>query len=265
MYHYDIPTTSSPRFSNSVFELYRVFAEIGGCVLSKRLWKHLPKGDGHTVLVVPGFLCGDGYTSILRKCLENINYRAIGWGLGTNSPPTDSLNEVGIVAFRRKVERQLLEIIVQEAEQSNHKVSLIGWSLGGIYSVALAHKHPELINQVITLGTPFGDPRGTIFHNLVPQRMLSKVSDQYASDWISSTFQGDLRVSVTAIYSKSDGFVSPDIALLPEHPMMKNRQLSSSHIGFPLNPFVYEAIAEELSGRQSPTRCLLRRLAGRLS
>ena len=73
-----------PQLRHSMLEFSRVVLEIGSTVLLGPLLKRLPKGDGHTIMTLPGFMGADGSTSQLRKFLNNRGYHAIPWGLGRN-------------------------------------------------------------------------------------------------------------------------------------------------------------------------------------
>ena len=107
------------------------------------------RGDGRPVIVYPGFLANDLSTLRLRRSLTAANYEAFGWGLGSNWGARATL-------LGRLVHR--LETAV--AQGNGHKASLIGWSLGGIYAREVAKLRPDLVDRVITLGSPFsGDPR----------------------------------------------------------------------------------------------------------
>src|SRR6476646_7178616 len=103
----------------------------------------LGPGDGRPVLVLPGFAAGDGSTMALRWALRSRGYWVHAWGLGRNIGPTSR----AIAGMRRRLEEL----------QSTHgqHVTLIGWSLGGLYARILAREYPELVRQVITLGSPY--------------------------------------------------------------------------------------------------------------
>ena len=107
------------------------------------LLQRAPAGDGHHVLVLPGFLADDCSTLGLRWHLRNLGYTTHGWDLGRNVGPTRE-----IVAGMR----QCLDSL---ADEYGEKISLVGWSLGGIYAREMAREVPEEVRQVITLASPF--------------------------------------------------------------------------------------------------------------
>src|SRR5205814_5833852 len=102
---------------------------------------------GHAVLVLPGYLSGDPPTSLLRWFLTQIGYRAYPWELGLNFGFSTS-HPYDIEAL---IEHRLKEVFI---ESGDRRVSMIGWSLGGVYAKGLARRYPRLIRDVMTLGSP---------------------------------------------------------------------------------------------------------------
>ena len=116
-------------------------------------------GDGHPVVVYPGLGAGALTTSHLRSFLRNSGYTVHDWEGGVNTGPEGILDDwLGNLDDR-----------VRELHRSHgRKVSLIGWSLGGVYAREIAKRCPQSVRQVITLGTPFaslggGNHAGTVF------------------------------------------------------------------------------------------------------
>ena len=101
-----------------------------------------PRGDGHGVLVFPGLLTGDLSIGPLRGFLRWLGYDARGWNLGRNYGPTEA------------VLAGLPQALLRHSERTGRPVSLIGWSLGGIYAREIARRHPRQVRHVITLGSP---------------------------------------------------------------------------------------------------------------
>jgi pimeloyl-ACP methyl ester carboxylesterase len=236
-----------PRISHSLAELGRIFWEAGSNVALRPLYRFLPKGDGHAVMTLPGFFGADGSMASIRKFLQGQGYAALPWGLGRNVPDSGVRDMETMLAFRRNIETTLAEKLRRHKTRTGCRVSLVGWSLGGLYATALAHKHPDLVRQVVTLGTPYGDPRGTSLYGPMQRAFGSQVDSKMLDEWIDFTFEGDLQVPITALYSQSDGFVGEGIARLPAHPMMESIAVMASHVGFPFNPLVRVLLAERLS------------------
>lgn len=239
-----------PRLRHTITELGRVALEAGSSLLLGPLLKALPSGDGHTVMTVPGFMGADGSTALLRRFLNERGYHAIPWGLGRNAAEAsaDTLEE--FMEHRAALEEELAQRVAAAWEASGRKVTLIGWSLGGLYSVALAHRYPQWIRQVITLGTPYGDPRGTALYGLMSRINGSEgqVPEASLQAWVDYTYNGgDLQVPVLALFSKTDGIVGAGIARCQGDPAyVTNMAVAASHVGFPFNPLVFAVIANHL-------------------
>jgi hypothetical protein len=244
------PELQPPKLRHSVLELSRVVLEIGSAAVLAPLLKRLPMGDGHSIMTIPGFMGADGSTSQLRKFLNHRGYKAVPWGLGRNNSETrpDSLDD--FLAHRENVEDQIAERVEKEFIESGRKVTLIGWSLGGLYSVALAHRFPQWIRQVITLGTPYGDPRGTALYNVMGRIYDNQVDvdEEALARWTAHTYRGgELKVPILALYSESDGIVGKGIARCEgDSKYVTNVAVIASHVGFPFNPLVFAVIANHM-------------------
>ena len=236
-----------PKVSHSLMELGRIFWEAGSGFVLNPLMRVLPKGDGHPVMTLPGFMGADGSMASLRKFLDRQGYSAMPWGLGRNIPDEGMTDMEQALDFRRKMDDTLARVLSAEKQRTGRKVSLVGWSLGGLYATGLAHRYPELVRQVITMGTPFGDPRATSIFSIMQRIYQADVSEEMLGSWLDYTFAGELQVPVTALYSLSDGFVGAGIARLPAHPLMENIAVMASHVGFPFNPLVRALLAERLA------------------
>jgi alpha-beta hydrolase superfamily lysophospholipase len=196
-----------------------------------------PRGDGHCVLVIPGWLAGDRSTVALRRYLRILGYEVHGWGLGVNRGPTVS----NVAALRRQV--------AELANTSGRPVSLIGWSLGGHYAYQLARRNPAYVRQVITLGTPAtmtwnGSKAGSRLADHVPTGRFH--TPPIVRPWHE---RGTLRVPVTAIHSRSDAVVAWRTSLVRPAPRRENVRVHGSHLGLGHNPAVLYVIADRLAGR----------------
>jgi pimeloyl-ACP methyl ester carboxylesterase len=202
---------------------------------SRRLLTSLPKGDGHPVWVLPGFTAADGSTFEMRVLLRRLGYRTYGWKLGTNLGPTPD------------VLGGLDERLVYIARQEQQPITVIGWSLGGIYARDLARRHPELIRQVITLGSPFrmlpGEPSAAqqVWQSVAP------LHDPDAMDRMAGVNEEPLPVPSTSIYTRSDGIVHWRTCLETKGPTSENVEVFGSHCGLGFNPSVAVVVADRLS------------------
>ena len=199
--------------------------------------RKLPKGDGHRVLVLPGLAANDLTTLPMRTFLKDRGYRALPWQQGLNLGPRDGVLD----ALRERV-RALHGV-------DGQRVSLLGWSLGGVYARELAKEMPELVRCVITLGSPFaGPPQATNAWWL-----FERVSGHPEPD---AAMQAALRVAppvpTTSIFSRTDGIVAWQCSLNPPGPLAENVEVHASHIGLGLNPLAMVAIVDRLG--QDPAR-----------
>lgn len=212
--------------------------------------KQVPQGDGHSVMTIPGFGGGDGSMAILRRFLDKSGYDAQPWELGTNLVDKRVTTMDEILEFCLKKEADIAERLEMLANNSGEKVSLIGWSMGGVFANSLAQTHPDLIRQVITLGAPIGDPRGTSTWNILKMMFRSNVPEelQNVDGWMQrKEGLGERLVRTSILYSLEDGAVSKGSAVIDNHQYVDNIQVPSSHIGFAHNPVVYSVIADRLS------------------
>ncbi|MBU1834241.1 MAG: alpha/beta fold hydrolase [Gammaproteobacteria bacterium] len=237
---------SPPQLIHSLSEIWRASLEVTRLVCSIANLHTTPAGDGHPVITIPGYGGADGCMAALRYFLQYRGYQAYGWGLGRNMPQNRMTSMAQMNDFQADILNRLSRRIKDINKETGQKVSLIGWSLGGNYANLLAQSHPHLIRQIITLGTPFGDPRGTAAWNLL-KRLNRGTSDesQNANSW-SRVNNGKRNVPTTVIYSPIDGIVSPQIAKLNTANTC-NIAVNSSHIGFTVNRDVYRIIAEVLA------------------
>jgi pimeloyl-ACP methyl ester carboxylesterase len=216
----------------------RTIVEAAGFALGFPLLQASPKGDGHPILVMPGFMAGDATTKLLRTFLNNRGYKAVGWGLGQNlGKYSDLENGCGVDIVNRLTELY---------EQHGEKVSVIGWSLGGIYARELARLHPEMVRSVITLGSPFA---GDMSANHVS--WLFEKTSGYTLDQMEGALREKMSqappVPTTSFYSKTDGITAWQCCLEVEDGTTENIEVQSSHCGFGHHPFVMWALADRLA------------------
>ena len=207
------------------------------------LLRRLPKGDGHPVVVFPGFTASDVSTGTLRQLLRSLGYRTYGWGLGQNMGPTP------------RVVDGLVRRVLHAHDRQHRTVSLIGWSLGGIYAREVARARPDLVRQVITLGSPIqmaeGDRSGA-------QRIWDAVRRHHAPGFVREGREMDrprLEVPATSVYSKTDGVVQWKASLIRTTDHSENIRVFGSHVGLGVNASVLFAIADRLAqpeGEWSP-------------
>lgn len=197
--------------------------------------RRVPRGDGHAVLVFPGLGANDASTLPLRRFLQDVGYSAYPWKLGFNLGPRGATMD------------SMRHLLKKTADRHGGKVSLLGWSLGGLYARELAKEMPELSRCVITLGSPFaGHPRATN-----AWRFYELVSGQTVHDpELIQQLPSLPPVPTSSIFSRTDGVVAWQCSINPEAPLAENIEVHASHIGMGMNPLALFAIADRL--RQDP-------------
>jgi thioesterase domain-containing protein len=216
---------------------WRTVAEYAAARGSAREMSRWPRGDGHPVLVLPGFLAGAPSTQFLRQVLRRSGYRAYDWRLGYN------------FGVRARMTAQLPARLTDiRARNDGRKVSLIGWSAGGIFARELARAHPDDVRLVITLGSPIrGNQQAT--HAWRMWRLLNRKSQarQIVSEAARIAREEPLQVPTTCIYSKSDGIVAWQCCLSRPAAETENVEVHSSHLGYGHNVETLRVIADRLA------------------
>lgn len=228
-------------------ELPRALAELGSVPWATPLLMTAPRGDGHPVLVLPGFITSDVSTTLLRRYLGALGHDVYAWELGRNLGPK-AIGQQG----EKLVDR--LDAIVAETGRS---VSLVGWSLGGVMARQLAHRRADKIRQVVTLGSPFtGDPRATSVWRTYQVLTGQKIDDPQAKAHLRES-SALPPVPTTAIFSRADGIVAWQNCREVETARSENIEVYGSHCGLGVNPAVLYAVADRLAqpdGEWAPFR-----------
>jgi pimeloyl-ACP methyl ester carboxylesterase len=206
------------------------------------LLRRSPRGDGQPVLLLPGFTAGDRSTAVLRRFLGRQGFSPHPWLQGLNLGPRDGLPE--------KLARRLVELY----ERYQRPVSLVGWSLGGVYARELAKRLPERVRQVVTLGSPFANvARASNASRLFD--LLSRRAPSASRRAAAAALAEPPAVPTTSIFTKTDGVVHWSTCIETETDHTENIEVPGSHCGLGLNPLVLYAVAERLSqaeGRWQP-------------
>ena len=214
-------------------EAHRAVAEVISLSLSRKMLARAPRGDGHPVMVLPGFLGADGYNAAFRRYLTRLDYAVHGWGQGRNLGPKDGVLE-GLEAR-----------INYLSERYEGPVSLVGHSLGGIFARELARQFPERVRQVISLGSPFGEGRMTASY---PARLYMALNPMDELPIDEDELHIPPPVPTTAIYSRGDGIVNWRTTLQEDgHHQSQSIRVRGSHCGMTLNPAIWFLVAERLA------------------
>ncbi|MEO0982084.1 MAG: alpha/beta fold hydrolase [Pseudomonadota bacterium] len=213
----------------------RALVEHGAFRLLRGRLRQLPKGDGHAVLVLPGFMAGDESTRPMRSVLRDLGYEALGWRLGRN------------VRASVRREAEVLDLVERAYEISGRKVSLIGCSLGGLFAREAAKRRPDHVRCVITLGAPLsGDPREAAIGAWF-ERENAGMGLALHDPEVRAALREAPPVPTTAIFSKTDGVVAWRSAYQKPGPEAESVEVEATHLGLPVNPLALVAVADRLA------------------
>jgi len=243
----------------------RAIWELGAFFASYPLLRMAPRGDGHAVLVLPGLAATDTSTRPLRRFLVDQGWDANGWELGPNHGPRPGAEE--------KMQDRLATLF----RDSGRKVSLVGWSLGGVYAFSTAHSAPECVRSVVSLGSPMRVAAGSIAVPLLVRALYRYFAHPmgpvaHAANVRAKVLRSPPPIPSTCIYSATDGVVPAPAAQLEGDPRShENVWVPGSHVGLGFNAAVMWVLADRLAqseGRWKPFQprgwlgSLYERLAG---
>ncbi len=195
----------------------------------------LPEGDGHPVIIFPGLASDKRALVPLRNCCEALGYAVYDWEQGFNTGPHGNIDDWL---------ENLAEHVRGVSTLHARRVSLVGWSLGGIYAREIAKMRSPLVRQVVTLGTPFGGTGNET--NVAWLYRLVNGSEPLIDDQLADRLRTTPPVPTTSIYSRTDGVVAWQTCQLDGSTEAENVEVDSSHIGLPWNPQVLRIVANRL-------------------
>ncbi|MDJ0749342.1 MAG: alpha/beta hydrolase [Woeseiaceae bacterium] len=193
------------------------------------------KGDGRQIMLLPGFMADERAMWPLQRYLQHLGYDALPWGIGRNNgrPEEDA---------ERVLER------IHEVRRSDEPITLIGWSLGGVIAREIARREPDLVREVITLGTPVeGGPKYTATGRQFAQR--SGIDLDSLEQRIHELNTHGIDCPLTVLYSRSDGIVDWRAAIDRYNPQARHKRIRGSHLGMAFNPVVWRFVARTLAAK----------------
>lgn len=233
-----------PPLVNSLLELRAPFEALS-LLPTLPLLSRAPQGDGQPVMVLPGFLTGDGATFILRRYLARQGFTPFPWLQGRNP------------GLRQDIYENLERMVRAHYEALGQKISLVGWSLGGVYARTLGHRIPEYIRQVITLGSPFALNASHTAEDVAVSgpiiKLYERLNPNFREDILANgdpVWESAPPVPSTAIYTEEDGIASWKYCVDDTGPYTENIRISGSHTGLTHNPLVMYVIADRLSQKE---------------
>ena len=231
----------------------RAFFELGAFFMAYPFLRTAARGDGHPVLVLPGLAASDISTLALRTYLKDLGYAPHGWDLGHNLGHHDS------------VEGEMLDRLLELNDRYQRTVSVIGWSLGGVFARELAKEAPDAVRTVISLGSPLtGCAKSTnawrvyemasgkrvgdgCHHGRVHGGNGDKVEVEHCGFVCGRRSRHIPVVPSTSIFSRSDGIVAWECSLEVESDTTESIEIESSHCGLGHNPIALYTIADRLA------------------
>ena len=230
-------TTAPSRPSAALLasEVPRAGVDLAALLSTWPLLATAPRGQGRPVLVIPGLLTGDPATLLLRTVLRALGHDVHGWSLGTNHGPTGEV----VTSLRATLQRL--------HRDAGEPISLVGWSLGGMYAQELARAAPSSVRMLVTLGSP-----------VLKRSASSQRASQLADDatWLPRITggaprawaeAGALRAPVTSVFTRADGVVAWPTCRFSVRPRRENVEVRGSHLGLAHNPAVLWLLADRLA------------------
>ena len=213
----------------------RAIFELGALRALRPFARQLPEGDGHGVLCLPGFLASDRSFGPMRDFLTKRNYKPYDWDQGRNLGLRDGLMEA------------LLDRIKALADETGGKISLIGWSLGGIFARELAKRQSKDVRQVIALGSPFTGPATATHAYKLYERLAGHSPDNPP---VKFDLEDVPPQPFTSVFTRTDGIVNWKTCLQKnsqKHSDWENIEVRASHCGIGVNPASFYIIADRLA------------------
>lgn len=208
---------------------------------------HRCSDDPHPVVIFPGLGTDERFVAPLIEHCRALGHPTYDWGRGLNKGPSGDV-DLWLQELAREV----------HATTARHRkrISLIGWSLGGIYAREIAKQMRRRVRQVITIGSPFsGTPEQTNAARVY--RWLNGASAP-VDPALARRLRTPPPVPTTSIYSRSDGVVAWQSCLQHDETHVEHVEVDGSHLGLAWNPGVLEVVAQRLdvsSGQyRSPRR-----------
>ncbi|WP_157577251.1 esterase/lipase family protein [Phycicoccus jejuensis] len=221
---------------------WRAALELASSAVRTRDIAGWPVGDGHPVIVLPGFLAGPESTVFLRSHLRRLGYRVHDWRQGRNLGASPEL--------AARLEDLLLEVY----DRYGRRVSLVGWSAGGIYAREMARALPHYTRSVVTLGSPFrhhpAATRAWAMYRVMNRHHL----DQMFTEEALALRAAPLKVPTTSIWSRTDGIVAWECCVLDPGPLAENVEVDATHLGYGHHLDTLRVLADRLAQEEGAWR-----------
>lgn len=224
--------TRKPPLVGALVDPVRAGGELATSVGLMPFLRLLPAGDGHPVLVLPGFMASDASTLPLRTFLRGKGYAVSAWDLGRNLGPTPE-----VMAGLPKLLRQIVR-------EHGRTASVVGWSLGGVYARWLARTHPARVRHIVTLGTPV---RQVVETTSNASGLFNYLRPYHDDDHPGLDDGEPLPVPATAVHTRSDAIVPWETCMIEPGANSENIRVAGSHTGLGFNPAALYVVADRLA------------------
>ena len=227
--------SQNPLTNNLALEMFTPLARVQfACALPWLM--ALPRGDGHSVLVLPGMLADDKSMQHVSWFLRSRGYKVLNWGLGRNRGPRPGVFDL------------LLAKLKTEMRLTGKKTSLVGWSLGGTMARVLANRHPELVRSLVTLAAPHGGDSKAGELDWLYTMATGHTPGSHAS--FVREYSRTPDVPLTAVYTQLDGVVPWRSAYQEPGPQCESVEVRTTHGAMGTHPLVMFVLADRLSQPQ---------------
>ena len=215
------------------------------------IWHGLgvPEAAPRSIGLIPGFLAGDASLGSLTEWLRGLGHRTARVGIRMNVGCSTAL----VDRLEERVERL--------AERHGRPVMLIGQSRGGLLARGLAMRRPDLVDKVVSLGSPHTSPFAVHPLVLAQVGLVSAlgtlgVPGLFGDDCFRGECCEDFRrqafsplpegVQHVSIYSRTDGVVDWRSCLAEG---AEHVEVPGTHSGMAVNRHVYRVLARTLAAR----------------
>ncbi len=203
------------------------------------------------VVLVPGFLAGDGSLGLMSRHLRGLGYRTYRSTMYANVGCTLEASE----SLERRIEAIALK--------RGRKVTIVGHSLGGLMARGLAGRRPDLVDGIVTLGSPILAPGAAHPILLFDLKVLTRLqraglgrmmgedctSGACAREsWAHSRIPLARGVHFTSVFSRRDGIIDWRSCLDPQ---AKTVEVATSHLGMAFDPVVLDVVADALTAHRA--------------
>ncbi|QNM85819.1 alpha/beta hydrolase [Polaribacter pectinis] len=188
------------------------------------------------VLLMPPYLGNDVSTTFVRNYLKSVGFKTYKWELGVNM-------------INSKYLPKLIEKLDEIFEKHQEKVSLVGWSGGGIFAKIIANRYPDKVEQLITIGSPVWGVKNMKTPLVRMLEFLRGKTLRARNDKFIHELEEIPNVPVTCIYTKTDGLLPWKHCMEAEtlRSDIKNIEVFGSHCGMGANASVLLTVANSLN------------------